>query len=106
MTIFHIRNFWNFDSFPDWKFVEFCKLKIHEIFPIEKLTNFQNFKILNINKFSESFQFGKLSKFQKLTNFEIFVHPIFRTNRHFSYTEKAKLPSKEMNTLLKYAINS
>ena len=40
----------------------------------EKLSNLQNFTIWEINKFSEFFQFQKLSKFQKMANFGI-VYP-------------------------------
>ena len=50
-----------------------------------KLTNLQYFTIGEINKFSEFYQFRKLSKFQKLANFEIF-HSIFCTIRSFAYS--------------------
>ena len=54
-----------------------------------KLTNFQNFKNSKINIFSEFVQFGKPSKFEKLSNFEIscpFDIPHYSQFCRFSYS--------------------
>ena len=60
--IFEIQNFWNF---LNSKLLEFSKFDIIGIFLIGSYWNFPDWKI---NWFL-NFQFVKLSKFQKLTNF-------------------------------------
>ena len=81
--IFEIVKFVKWAYFPNWTFFQFSKLKINEIFLIGKLKDFQNFIVWEINKFSEFFQCGKLSKFQKLTNFGI-VSP-FNIRHHSQF---------------------
>ena len=45
-----------FSYFPNWKFLEYSKLEIYEIFLIKKLTNFQNFFSLENYQNSKNWQ--------------------------------------------------
>ena len=85
LDIFRIFRIDNLKKCSNWKLLEFSKLKICRILQIWSFSNCPNWKI---KKFRVFFQFGKLSKLQKLENFKIvcpFDIPHYSQFCQFSY---------------------